>query len=163
MQRLWVRAEVPSKSRVSDTSRATNASPRPLTRPDMPGHPLPNGVGRKSKSQSSANGESARRRRAGEASFSTPLDFDGALGSAPRFALRAGGLPFWNDATSPKYQVEAVCKENLEPFPRSSRDGRPHYLAHAATPHSHRITPGPHSIPFQVSDNEQLVWPPPQG
>jgi hypothetical protein len=57
-----------------------NASPaeKPLT-PRLAVPPLPKGEGEKSKSQPSPRGEGARRRKAGEGSLSTPLDFDGAL------------------------------------------------------------------------------------
>jgi hypothetical protein len=58
---------------------AMNAPPakKPLTlRLAVP--PLPKGEGENSKSQPSPRREGARRRRAGEGSLSTPLDFDGA-------------------------------------------------------------------------------------
>jgi hypothetical protein len=77
---LAPRHRVPSKSQAPDTSIAMNASPakRPLT-PRLAVPPLPKGEGKKSESQPSPRGEGARRRRAGEGSLSTPLDFDGAL------------------------------------------------------------------------------------
>src|ERR1039458_5826926 len=82
---------VPSKSPVSQTSRAMYASPakRPLTRPDMRDTLSPRERDRYQNNSPLPGGESAQRRRAGEGSFSTPSDFDGALvrswvGSAAR-------------------------------------------------------------------------------
>jgi hypothetical protein len=65
------------------------AAKKPLT-PRLAVPPLPNGEGEKSKSQPSPRGEGARRRRTGEWSLSTLLDFDGAL-SNEQLRLRRRG------------------------------------------------------------------------
>jgi len=79
-RRSWRSRKIPSKSRAPDTSMAINASPakKPLTARLA----LPALTGERERNQNHSpltGGEGARRRRAGEGSRSTPLDFDGAL------------------------------------------------------------------------------------
>jgi hypothetical protein len=79
-RRSWRSRKIPSKSRAPDTSMAINASPakKPLTARLA----LPALTGERERNQNHSpltGGEGARRRRAGEGSLRSPLDFHGAL------------------------------------------------------------------------------------